>query len=186
MNARTQVRSREPRLDAGLIDTARAILQDAVTLDAALLALGRTVAPRLDVWRISVRMIDWQAHEVVIVGVWARAGTVLDVGTRFPATQTALPEMLRTLQPVIHEGDEEAPILLHQILASEGMRSWVTIPLHESRAIAGILALSSIDLGAFRHEDRPFYTAFGEAVEGLVLELVRRSGRFAEPTSGGF
>lgn len=132
MPARVQVRSREPRLDAGLIDTARTILQDAVTLDGALLALGRTVAPRLDVWWISVRMIDWRASEVVIVGVWARAGTVLEAGTRIPAAQTALSEMLRTGRPVIYQGDEETASLLHRIRASEGMRSWVTIPLHES------------------------------------------------------
>jgi len=184
MNARIQVRTREPRLDAGLIDTARAIAQDAVTLDAALLALGKTVAPRLDVWRISVRMVDLPTQVMVLVGVWARAGTVLDVGTRIPIFQSALPEMMRTHRPVIHDGTEENPTLLHQILASEGMRSWVTIPLYEARTNVGAMALSSIDLCAFTQEDVPFYMAFGEGVEDRLLELVRWSGRFPNPQPG--
>jgi hypothetical protein len=184
MNARIQDRSREPRLDAGLIDTSKAILQDAVSLDAALLELGKTVAPRLDVWRISVRMTDWERRDMVIVGVWARAGTVLKVGTRFAWTQTALPDILRTVGPVIHDGAQETPSLLDQILASEGMRSWVTIPLHEARMVTGILALSSIDLRAFTQEDIPFYTALGEHLEGSLLELARRSGRLPQSQSG--
>jgi uncharacterized protein YigA (DUF484 family) len=176
--AQFQARSREPRLDPGLIETAKAILQDAVSLDAALLSLGKSVAPRLDVWRISVRMIDWERRDMVIVGVWARAGTALEVGTSFPATHTALPDILKALGPVIREGTEETPSLLHQILASEAMRSSVSIPLYQSRMIAGVLALSSIDLRAFTQEDVPFYTTLGEEVEGLVLRLVRWSGRF--------
>jgi hypothetical protein len=173
-----QIRGREPRLDVGLIDTSRDILQDAASLDAGLVALGKRVAPRLDVWRISVRMIDWGRGDVVIVGVWARAGTVLEVGTRIPVTQTALPELLRTLGPVIQEGEQENPRLLHQVLVNEGMRSWVTIPLHESTMIAGMLALSSLDLRAFVPEDLTFYASMGEQLEDLLLELVRRSGNF--------
>ena len=151
------------------------LVQEAHSLAEALEGLAGMLGESAALSRASLRMVD--QDELVIVAVWTRGSTALPKGTRMPIRGSAFPDVLRESGPVVHEGPNEQPSLLDQILIDEGNRSWVLIPLHEHGATVGVLAFTSRVSRAFHREDAPVYAAVGRAIEEPLLDLVK-SGRF--------
>jgi putative methionine-R-sulfoxide reductase with GAF domain len=63
-------------------------------------------------------------------------------------------------------------LLVEQVMASEGVASWVTIPLHRLGRIVGLLSLSSLEPDAFAAKDVSFFEQLGLVVEERLVELM--------------
>lgn len=168
------MRNESTGLQPAIAEQARALVEEAGSLDEALRGLAR-LGDSLGVWRSSLRIL--QDDELVIAGVWSRVSTALTVGTKIPIRSSDFLDVLRHDGPLVRECPDEHPSLLDQILIDEGSRSWVLIPLREERVPVGVLALTSRIPRAFCREDAPVYAAVGKAIEQSLLDLARRSGR---------
>lgn len=137
----------------------------------AVLAGGlRKTIPYL--WRVSLRRLIPSGNQLEIAAVWSALETALTKGVRMSALATSFPEVVRTDRPVIFSVEAGSPQLLEQLLASEGIQSWVSIPLHRGDLVVAVLGLSSLEAGAFDPKDEGFYADLGASVEERLVELM--------------
>ncbi len=127
--------------------------------------------------RATVRIIDPEDGEVVVVGQYAEQPTALRVGTRIPFRSTSFPRVTRERRPLmsIDEEDREFPLpLLEQILWEEGVRSWVSIPLRGEFKTVGLLSFTSPEPDAFTEEDRVLFENIGLLCQDVLVALASR------------
>ena len=122
--------------------------------------------------RASLRLIDFDEGNAVLVGLWTRLHTSVVPGTRFPITSTAYPLILASGHAV-RRGKDPYPPLLDQILEREGLQSWITIPLRDGPSIAALLSLASLVPDAFPRDGRPFFEDLGTKLQESLLSLIR-------------
>jgi len=155
-------------------DTLKREIQAAVgsarTLDAAARRFAELIRSEYDgLMRVAIRAYDSESNTVRIVGLWSDKDSAIGTGVTTSATATSMPEILRTGRPVFEANAQE--LYLDGVLRSEGIRSWVSIPLKSGRAVKGLLSLSSSRPNAFPREDEPFLAEVGEVVEEHLLSL---------------
>jgi len=122
--------------------------------------------------RASLRRLLIDQRLLEIVGVWSEKQTSLAPGVRMSLVAAGgIPEMLAARRP-IHSDDAPTSEVLSGILASEGVASWISIPLAEHENIRGVLTLSSSASGAFPNEDDDSYMAVAEVVEPILVPFL--------------
>ena len=90
---------------------------------------------------------------VEIAALWCAGETALTVGTRMSAQSTALAEIRATGRPQVRDRIDPEESLVEQVMAQEGIRSYVTLPLREGTHATGLLSFSSRIEAAFTDED---------------------------------
>ena len=133
----------------------------------ALLPLLRACFP---LYRASIRRIGDSMLE--IVAVWSVAPTSLDVGTKMSVMASSLPTLIRTGKPVLQTRLRPATQLLEGIMATEGIASYVTLPLRDQSRIVGLFSLSSLTPGAFSSTDLDFLERLAAIVESQVTKAL--------------
>jgi GAF domain-containing protein len=132
----------------------------------ALLPLLRACFP---VDRASIRRIEDSMLE--IVAVWSAVPTSLDVGTTMSVMASSLPALVRTGRPVL-QPVVAARELLDEVMAIEGVASYVTLPLRDQSRIVGLLSFSSLTPGAFSSTDLDFLENVAAIVEVQVVQAL--------------
>jgi GAF domain-containing protein len=149
----------------------RAAVESARALNGAVRSLAEIFRSEYpDLIRLAVRSYDIDENTVRIEAVWSAANTVIGPGFTMAATATSMPEVARTGRPVF-EQDARANYL-EDVLRSEGIRSWVSIPLRSGGAVRGMLSLSSRRTSAFRPEDENFLVEAAGVLEGKIFDLL--------------
>jgi GAF domain-containing protein len=144
----------------------------AATINDVLLRLVTVLQPFVSgLWRLSIRRFLSKEGQLELVAVWSASDTRLRPGTRISAGASSMPEVLRLDRPVFSVDTSTERTLLHQVLATEGIASWVSIPLRRGRQVAGLLSVSSIDPDALSPRDVHFFEDIGLAVQGRLGEL---------------
>lgn len=121
--------------------------------------------------RATIRRLDEDMLE--IVAIWSAEPTALGIGARMRALSSSLPTIVETGRPVVRTRIGPRKQLLEQVVASEGIASFVTMPLRVAGRIRGLLSFSSRAPDAFSEEDLPFLERVAEIVE------VRAAGSLA-------
>jgi GAF domain-containing protein len=162
----------DPEQASRLPGIAHELIAHAQSPDIAMRALARLLRSHFsDLVRVSLRVLRPDREAVLLAGVWSDRPTKLQTGATLAVTATATPEVLASRQPVFGRAVEaETPV--DQILAEEGIRSWVSIPLRAGAVIVGTVTLSSSRTDAFSPDDEPFLTALIEAIEVPLVALV--------------
>lgn len=146
----------------------RPAVEAAGSVQQVLDAVVDVVDPSIPLVRAAIRRLDDVMVEVV--AVWTRTPTAIGRGTKMSVSATSFPTVLTTGRPVISTvGDGR---LLDDILRTEGVASYVTLPLRQRGMVAGLLSLSSGSVDAFSDEDLPFLEAIAAAVEGRIAALL--------------
>lgn len=125
----------------------------------ALLAELRACYP-LD--RAAIRRIDDTMLE--IIAVWSTAPTSLGIGTRMSVASSSLPAILTTGRPVVASVRDPGGFL-HELVLSEGIASYVTLPLRVNGVVRGLISFSSGLPDTFKPDELPFLERVAEAVE---------------------
>jgi len=143
------------------------------TINDVLLQLVKVLQPQIPgLCRLSVRRFLPQEGQLQLAAVWSASETRLRRGTRISAGASSMPEVLKLDRPVFSaEAASSDLTLLLQVLATEGIRSWVSIPLRRGRQVVGLLSVSSIQPDAIDPTDSGFFEAIGKAVEARVPQL---------------
>jgi transcriptional regulator with GAF, ATPase, and Fis domain len=120
--------------------------------------------------RAAIRRVDGAMLE--IVAVWSAERTSLGVGTRMSVASSSLPAILTTGRPVIASVHDPGGFL-HELVLSEGIASYVTLPLRMNGVVRGLISFSSGLPDTFKPDDLPFLERVAEAVEARadVLDL---------------
>ncbi|MDP9340565.1 MAG: GAF domain-containing protein [Actinomycetota bacterium] len=130
----------------------------------------------LPIDRATLRVVDPEDGEVVVVGQYVERPTAIQVGTRVPYRSTSFPRAVRERRPVMSsDQDQEFPLpLLDQILWEEGVRSWVSVPLRQGTKTVGLLSFSSPEPEAFSERDRLLFENIGLLCQDVLLALAYR------------
>src|SRR5258708_26849086 len=119
------------RIQAGaLISAAPVLVRGGEGAQHALLALVKalqTAVPSL--WRASLRKLIPDEEQLEIVAVWSAVETRLNIGVRMSVMATSFPEVLRSGEPVVGTQGPGYPSPVAELLAAEGARSWIAIPI---------------------------------------------------------
>ena len=149
------------------------IMARAANVHDALQALADSLRPTIpSLWRASVRTVLPEQQQLEIVAVWCAVETQLVPGVRMSLLATSFPEVSKLDRSVLSSERRGDSLLVEQVLASEGVSSWVSIPLHRDGTIVGLLGLSSLDADAFDSSDLGFFDRLGRRVEGTFTELM--------------
>jgi GAF domain-containing protein len=126
--------------------------------------------------RATLRVVDPEDGEAVVVGQYVEHPTALPVGTRVPYRATSFPRAVRERRPIMSlDQEQEFPLpLLDQILWEEGVRWWVSIPLRQGNKTVGLLSFSSPDRDAFSERDRLLFENIGLLCQDVLLALAYR------------
>lgn len=166
----------ETRPRATLIESSEARTRSAATINEALAGIADVFAAEWDIHRVSCRLLTEDRRHLVVAGVWSAAPGAIAAGVRMSVVASSLPELSAAGSPIVQERPQEDGTLLDAIFVSEGVRSWVSMPLTRAAEIAGVLSMSSQVEGTFRSEDVPFFVELAAAVQEKLLELAARSG----------
>jgi GAF domain-containing protein len=156
------------------VDRADAVAR---SVDQWLARMVEGLRPHYPIDRATVRIIDPEDGEVVVVGQYVELPTALTVGTRIPYRSTSFPRVVRERRPLMSCDieDREHPLpLLEQILWEEGVRSWVSIPLRGEIRTVGLLSFSSPEPDAFDDEDRVLFENIGLLCQDMLVALASR------------
>jgi GAF domain-containing protein len=149
-----------------------ALVLRAHTINDVLLQLVKVLQPQIPgLWRLSVRRFLPQEGQLQLVAVWSASDTRLRAGTSISAGASSMPEVLKLDRPVFSGEDSEEGTFLLQVLATEGIRSWVSIPLRRGPQTVGLLSVSSMQPDAIDPIDSAFFEAMGKAVEARLPQL---------------
>ena len=160
--------------DSSLLRAVRASA-GARSLEAALAGLVGCLDGRFrQLTRVSMRALAPDGRSLVIVGVWSIGETNLGPGGMMSILSSSYPEMVAAGRTILaHQTDD--PVLT-DILRTEGVRSWVSVPLRRRERIVAMLSISSWASEAFSEEDLPLLDDLGAALQERLLELAERSG----------
>jgi len=143
----------------------------ASTLDEAVKVIARILGRHRPIDRVSVRVLLPEGDLLEVAALWSRDRTALTPGMRMTALASSLPEVIKTGAPVVVEDSVKAGFA-GTVLATEGITSWVTTPLHDGTRVVGLLSFSSKTSQAFRSSDRAFFRDFAAAVQIPLCALL--------------
>jgi hypothetical protein len=107
--------------------------------------------------------------------VWSASDTQIPAGLRVSARASSLPEVMKAGGPIFSSEAEAHQGLLEQVMAAEGVASWVAIPLRDGERLTALLNISSMDPKEIRPSGRAFFERIGKAVERRVVALTTAS-----------
>ena len=149
------------------------LMARAANVQEALQALADSIRPAIpSLWRASIRTVIPEQQQLEIVAVWCAVETQLVPGVRMSLLATSFPEMSRLDRSVLSSERRGDSLLVEQVLASEGVSSWVSIPLHRDNTIVGLLGLSSLEADAFDARTLGFFDRLGRRVEGTLTGFI--------------
>jgi signal transduction histidine kinase len=116
--------------------------------------------------RASVTVFDWPAREMVYLAVEGVASDLTPPGMRAPLSffpvedvqDTEAPNMLEDFQAIPN------PSPLVRMLASQGLRSWLRVPLHGRGELVGVLTLARVQPGLFTREELEVARELGDTL----------------------
>src|SRR6266498_2055167 len=118
--------------------------------------------------RASIRMLTDDGAGLQIVAVWGKTSDVIRIGSLLGVGATSFPEVVRTDGPVTSGMVDET--LAGEVLRSEGIRSWIAVPLRDSNGLpVGLLNLSSSEAKAFPNASLAFFEATARELEREIL-----------------
>lgn len=129
-------------------------------------AVVARIRPYLEIHRVSIRKIADVMLE--IVAVYNEGPTNLGLGVRMSTKASSLPAILTTGRPVFQSLTATKDAFAEQLVMSEGVTSYVTMPLRDRGVIAGLLSFSSRSPTAFVPEDVPFLEEVAAILEARV------------------
>jgi inactivated superfamily I helicase len=162
--------------DTELVCAATDAVRDAATLDAALAALVQVLRPRFDLWYGAICSHPTDAPHITIMAKWSLADSVFDVGT---AVATNISQIISGVLAELHAGNParfviggDPDSLVEHLLASQGVASMVTVPIHGDDEGLVLLALGTSTQDAFLDVGRSFYLDLAHGISDTVLRLI--------------
>lgn len=135
-----------------------------VTPQAILERAVEGLAERFPISRASIRMVVPDSAVLEVVAVWSATGTVLGAGARMSLGSTAFPAVSVSGRPELRSRVDPREGLLDEIMAADGIESYVTLPLRDGPRTVGLFSVSSSEPGAFAEADLPGLEALAELV----------------------
>jgi len=126
-------------------------------------------------WRLSIRRYLARDEQLELAAVWSATDTQVPAGLRISARASSLPEVTKTGSAIFSGESEGHQGLLEEIMAAEGVSSWVAIPLRQSGRVFGLLNISSIDAIEITPASRGFFERIGKAVETRAALILARA-----------
>jgi GAF domain-containing protein len=163
----------------GAAGRASLAVEQASTLDEAVSEIARILGEHRPIDRVSVRVLLPEGDLLEVAALWSRDRTALTPGMRMTALASSLPEVIKTGAPVVVEDSLKAGFA-GTVLATEGISSWVTAPLHDGSHVRGLLSFSSKTSHAFRSSDRAFFGDFVAALETRLCVLLDSPAKTGE------
>jgi hypothetical protein len=156
-----------------LIEVAVAAVAGASTADEAMEALGKQVSPHLPLDHVSLRVF-LPPNQLSLVALWDGGESSIKVGTVASAVATPFSEVVRRDGPVSSSDPGVYHPLVEQVLREEGIRSWVSVPLHQP-GMPAMLSFGSREADAFDEVKIDVLARIGAAVEQPLLRLSEHS-----------
>jgi hypothetical protein len=148
------------------------------TADAAVAAIAAQLPEALEISRIGLRTHTKNAHAVEVVGVWSRRPTVGRPVLLLPeagSTWESYEAISRLGRAQIRRFPEQDAFLYEKMLADEGSRSFIQVPIKRGDEVKAVLAIMSARSDAFSDDELLFYERLGDAVAESLIELAARS-----------
>jgi hypothetical protein len=141
------------------------------SVDDVMVGVVEVLGSRYDLCRVSLRAPLPGGTEVEVLAVWSRRPSDLGAGVRMPMRATSMASIIATGRTQVGTDVQAGDGLLHQVLAAEGIRSYVAVPLGDVAAGAPVLNLSSSRADAFSEADIPLVDAVGAVVAKRLAKL---------------
>jgi len=162
--------------DTELVSAATDAVRRAATLDEALSALVQVLRPRFDLWYGAIGSHPTDSPHITILAKWSLAESVFDAGT---AVATNISAIVEGVMAELHAGNParfviggDPDSLVEHLLASQGVASMVTVPIHGDDEGLLFLALGTSTQDAFLDAGRGFYLDLAHGISDTVLRLV--------------
>jgi len=165
-----------------LLRAAETVVRESSSLDVALRRLCLVLAGAFELTRACIETIDDAGEQVTLAGLWSSHETVVRRGASLPVSSSmfGLISGAGRATRVELEGSTP-PSLINQLLAEEGNRVCVVVPLRFGAPPLAALSLSSADPAAFPDDQLPFFEALGERISWSLLRLAFRRVRDPNP-----
>ena len=144
------------------INTAISGAQD---FDATLQIAGEKLQPILAFDRFSVAMVDEEAQVVTVYNVISQGETNVPQGYEFPLEDTGFGHVERSGEPLVIDDLQDADGELspgYDILAEEGLRSVLSVPLEHGDTLRGSLNVASQRPNAYDEQDLALLQQFAD------------------------
>jgi hypothetical protein len=162
--------------DTTLVAQTADAVRDATTLDEALAAVVQVLRPRFDLWYGAICAHPTDAAHITILAKWSLAESVFEAGT---AIATNISRIITGVLSELHAGNParfviggDPDSLVEHLLASQGVASVVTAPIHLDDEGLLLLALGTSTQDAFLDAGRSFYLDLAHGISDTVLRLV--------------
>lgn len=156
------------------VASATTAVRDAGGVESALRAAVRSLAGEFDILRASIRELLRDGRRMTITALVSARPTALVVGATMSVNAASFPEIVASGRPIVWTPQTGAPQLADDVLLAEGIRSWITIPLHApDGSVDGLLSFSSERTDGFSDDD----DAEGFAELGRAVDEVRRASQ---------
>jgi GAF domain-containing protein len=162
--------------DTKLVSAATDAVRGAASLDEALAALVQVLRPRFDLWYGAICSHPTDAPHITILAKWSLAESVFDAGT---AVATNISGIIVGVLAELHAGNParfviggDPDSLVEHLLASQGVASVVTVPIHRDDEGLLLLALGTSTQDAFLDAGRGFYLELARGISDTMLRLV--------------
>ncbi|MCA1834757.1 MAG: EAL domain-containing protein [Actinobacteria bacterium] len=151
------------------------VARRARTCSEAVSGFAETLSSEFPLWRISVRMASGR-DQLVVAAAWTKGESALVSGIGMSVVATSFPEVVRRDRPVGSADPAFQMSFVEQLVRAEGIRSWISIPLHDGNgSVIGLLSLSSKEPDIFGEATLGFFAQLGYAVESRLVGLVKGS-----------
>lgn len=154
-----------------LVDAAVAAVAGAKTAPLAMEALGSHLSPHLPLDHVSLRVFT-PPNRMTLVALWDEGKTSIGPGVSSSVIATPFPEVVRRDGPVASSDFDVYHPLVERMLHEDGIRSWVSIPLHRPGGTPSMLSFGSRRLDAFDEVRIDVVARIGSAVERALLQLL--------------
>jgi transcriptional regulator with GAF, ATPase, and Fis domain len=143
--------------------------------DELLMSLVDATTKQLRLWRAGLCSIN-DTH-VTLEAVWAPSDTLLAAGMQIAIASspdiTTVVDSVRAGSLQCFEIDDLELGLFETVLRSEGIRTWLLIPLRSGKDVIGFLALGSGETRAFDEVDDSMFKAVGVLVQEDFAKMPR-------------
>jgi GAF domain-containing protein len=162
--------------DTTLVSQTADAVRGAATLEEALTALVQVLRPRFDLWYGAICSHPTDDPHIMILAKWSLAESVFDAGTAIAAN---ISQIIVGVLAELHAGNParfvvggDPDSLVEHLLASSGVASIVTVPIHVDDEGVLLLALGTSTQDAFLDAGRSFYLDLAHGISDSVLRLV--------------
>jgi GAF domain-containing protein len=158
-----------------LLRAAETVVRESSSLEVALRRLCLVLAGAFPFTRASVETVDDGGERVTLAGVWSSQETVVRRGASLHVDTSLFGLVHGTGCAVRVDLDADTPLsLLYQLLAQEGNRACMVVPLRFGSSPLGALSLSTDASSAFSDDQLPFFEELGERTSWSLLHLAFR------------